>query len=379
MNDELNDKNIIIEPVQNDILEVEKYNSVNEVEQVENNPLNEIVEMEKRTNIETPNEMNQNNILNDNVSIVEIKNAEDSSVKINEENNHILNDDSIIKASDFMLKDDLDIFVGKHSDAIIYKKYSFLSGILGELWLLYRKCYIPGIILGILNCLFAAYVLFLTETPIYLYFIVRFILYFVISREIYITSAKKKIKKIEQVNISISQEELANKIQKKGGTCILVPIIYIFSIIVIVVGIFFYIYKFGTYNFNNLEIRSEGWGINESNQLVYTASDKTCIASIYYSKKDDQSVNTILYQKGVINEQQYLEQSYDLSQFEKETINDNDWYKTTITDTNNLSEDMLISEKDDYIYLVNLKGENENDYQACQEIFNDLKVRFKFR
>lgn len=274
----------------------------------------------------------------------------------------------------------LDIFVGKNAERIIHKKYNILPALLGNIWLLYRKCYLIGILFGLFDFVFILYVVFFTNTPVYVYLLLKVVLYFLISKEIYINHAKKKIKKLKEKYNNLSDEEFTKILTKSGGTTLISPIIYVLIVILITIFGFYYIYNLSTYKFYELKLRGNGWVLNNDEGLIYGDNEKTCIADIYYGTRIDDNLTSKLFEKGIITEEQYINKAtdYNFDGLDKENINGNDWYKLTIVDENSIYEDVIITEKNDAVYFINFKGNGQNDYNLCQEKFIDLKNSFDF-
>ena len=341
----------------------------------ENNEKSNNQIIENQNNLNPVSNNNQVDNINDKVvsdNEINSKKEKRSFFKKKEKKqNNVINDSE---------KSDLEIFIGKNSEKIIYNKINIIPAIFGNIWLLYRKYYLAGIILSIMEFLFILYVIFLTNTPLYVYFILRPILYFLVGKEIYINYAKAKIKEIKRKNPKLERNKEIELLQKAGGTTIIAPLIYLFITIIIFIGLFFVIYNLGSYTFYEMNLKAKDWSLNGTEGLVYGDSEKTCIVDIKYGTADNDDILSKLYEKGIITEDQYLNKSeYNFDELDKETINNVEWSKLTLVDTNNIYEDVMVTEKNNALYFVNFKGYNENDYSLCQEKFIDLKSTIKFK
>jgi hypothetical protein len=130
-------------------------------------------------------------------------------------------------------KEEFDAFIGSNSS--YYLKYTtklennnrFLSWnwpcfFLSWYWLLYRKLYVPAIILIGVNFASSR----LLERKIYLFtmFIIR-ILLAIFANNIYLNNCKSKIRTIKATLTSLTNAEYIRNLRKKGGVTLTAPII----------------------------------------------------------------------------------------------------------------------------------------------------------
>jgi hypothetical protein len=108
---------------------------------------------------------------------------------------------------EFLIRD----FIGPNNEAILTKPFN-IPAILGALYLFYRKLYLFGIILVVINAL----ITILTPLP-YLTLIFNVALVFTFNK-LYLWHVNKKIDKIKDDNIGASKDQLASICTTKGGT-----------------------------------------------------------------------------------------------------------------------------------------------------------------
>ncbi len=107
----------------------------------------------------------------------------------------------------------LSSYIGPNYEKIRSGSFNFAAAFLTNFYFFYRKMYLIGFIIVILNTI----ILILFN----LGFIVSIILFFVVgvfTNQIYMIHVKGKIRKIKADNPNLSREELANLCSKEGGT-----------------------------------------------------------------------------------------------------------------------------------------------------------------
>lgn len=129
---------------------------------------------------------------------------------------------------------DLEIFIGNNCHRIIYCNFNMCAGIFNYLWFLYRKCYIFGTMLFLME-LFCFYLLVIKFK---FNFVVIFLIYFsicsVFGNSIYLIFSKRKVKVIA------NHENFKQELIRKGGTNIIGVLI---GIIILATIILTYIVK----------------------------------------------------------------------------------------------------------------------------------------
>ena len=123
------------------------------------------------------------------------------SMPINNIVNNNLNDEELLKA-----------FIGKNYDKITTKTFNFAGFFFNSLYMFYRKMFLYGIILAIINIL----ILNIIKNNIIIILLDVVIGLFV--NKIYLYNANKKIAKIKFENQLKTTEELKNICSSKGGT-----------------------------------------------------------------------------------------------------------------------------------------------------------------
>lgn len=144
-------------------------------------------------------------------------------------------------------KEELEVFIGNNSkyyfkDIDKFKnKRKFLSWnwscfLLSSYWLLYRKLYIPAILL--IGVDFASAKFF--EKKVYLVFIISLtrIILAILANSIYLNNCINKIKNIRVTLTNFNAGEYKKKLRRKGGTSLFPPILLlILSILVSIISI----------------------------------------------------------------------------------------------------------------------------------------------
>lgn len=126
---------------------------------------------------------------------------------------------NIQKSSDEIL---LENFIGNNAFKILTKKFSFPAFFLGPMYMLYRKLYLYGFALWILNVILAH---FLPTYYMYINFGVSVVLALVFNK-IYLNHAHEEISKLKRLNAGLSFDALVSECRRKGGTNIWVTIIF---------------------------------------------------------------------------------------------------------------------------------------------------------
>lgn len=123
-------------------------------------------------------------------------------------------------------ENDLDIFIGKNSEKIIYNNFNLYSGIFNFLYYFYRKCYTFALILFIIELtIFYIWINVFNLNFIYL-FLANFLFFIMFGNSIYLAISKIKIKRI------IKKENYKDVLAYSGGTNLSAP--FIFAIFIVI-------------------------------------------------------------------------------------------------------------------------------------------------
>lgn len=126
-------------------------------------------------------------------------------------------------------------YIDKHKTNKRFLSWNWPCFFLSNYWLLYRKLYVPAVIL--ISLIFASSQLFRFKTQIFLLLILHAILG-LFANSMYLNNCERKIKKI-RTDLSISNiQEYMSKLHKKGGINWIVPLIFL---IICALGIMIYI------------------------------------------------------------------------------------------------------------------------------------------
>ena len=115
-------------------------------------------------------------------------------------------------------------FVGDKYQSISMSPFSFWAGFFGPLYFYYRKMYLYGILIAIVNVL----LMLLLFVNIWVYlgaFLAEFIILGLITNQMYLKFANKKVISIVATNPNANMVTLQTKCQSSGGTNIIVAIL----------------------------------------------------------------------------------------------------------------------------------------------------------
>lgn len=147
----------------------------------------------------------------------------------------MLNEKGKVKISKKALHEhDIEIFVGNNSEKIIFRNFNLACALFNFLYYLYRKCYLFGIILFIIEFLgFYTWTKILNLNYIFLIF-VNILFFMMFGNSIYMGIVKKRVKKHE------NKKDFKDILAYKGGTNIYAP----FVALLIIVALSFIYYFF---------------------------------------------------------------------------------------------------------------------------------------
>lgn len=268
---------------------------------------------------------------------------------------------------------DLEIYIGSNLNNILNRKINIVAGILGPIWLMYRKCYLMAIIYTIICLMFGTYIILFTNSSILIFTIIVIVFNLLFLNTMYIKHCKKEIYKIKQKN----NENIADKLKKKGGTSLIAAIIYPTIVVIIVALITLIIYNIGVYKFNTLSVNAKGWILSDTeNSIKLKDSTKVCNFKVEYIKKEE--ANNLYYNYGLISEEQFNNnESFDYTQLEQIKINDKDWYSVDFY-INDVKEQLYIAEDNNVVYFATFSSDTNDNYTNCEGNFNSIRDSFKF-
>lgn len=97
--------------------------------------------------------------------------------------------------------DDLELFIGDNSNAILYKPVNWAAAFTGGFYFVYCKCYFIGILSFIISFAISQLILYMQSTiMMFLLIGLTFIFFASLTNPIYLWWAKRKIKKIDCTN-----------------------------------------------------------------------------------------------------------------------------------------------------------------------------------
>lgn len=267
----------------------------------------------------------------------------------------------------------LEIYIGKNLNKILNRKINIIAGILGPIWLMYRKSYLMAIIYTIIYLTFGIYIILFTNSSLLIFAIITIMFNLLFLNTMYIKHCKKEIYKIKQKN----SEDLKEKLKKKGGTSIIAAIIYPIIVGIIIAFIALIIYNIGIYKFNTLSVNAKGWVLTDTdNSIKLKDSNKVCNFKVEYATKEEAS--SLFYNYGLTTEEQFNNNElFDYTQLEQSKINNKDWYSVDFY-INDVKQKLYITEDNNIIYFATFTSDTNDNYTNCEENFNKVKDSFKF-
>ena len=150
-------------------------------------------------------------------------------------NNNGIPNLGVIPNSNTNTEDDdlLKAFTGKNSDKILAGNFNFAAFFSGSIYFFYRKMYLYGVILFIIEMILSN----LLKSQL-ITIVIGLMLSFIVglkTNQLYVNHARKKIRKIKKNGTS--NEEIKSNCIKKGGTSIASAILFVVTVIIIFVVI----------------------------------------------------------------------------------------------------------------------------------------------
>ena len=191
-------------------------------------------------------------------------------------------------------------FVGDKYQAISMSPFSFWAGTFGPFYFYYRKMYLYGILLAIINTLLM--LLIFVNVWIYLgVFLAEFIIIGLITNQMYLKFANKKVLSIVVNNTNAKRQTLLTMCQSSGGTNVFLAILL--NILINGVSSFVFTLLGGVALLTSILN-----GINTHTLLYDTSStvdqviEYTLPSSLVQSEKDDSRY--IYYEQETVNNEQ---------------------------------------------------------------------------
>ena len=211
---------------------------------------------QKKENIkEKPKE--ENTIQNDNDNLTKTDNSENiSQVYVVNNNKTINNQSSLLKETEIVennkpldnkeekYQKDVDInkvlgngsedeyllssYIGPNYEKFKSGSFNVGAALLTNLYFFYRKMYLIGFIIVVLNTTVSILFNLSFIVSIFLFFILG-----VFTNQVYITHAKNKVKKIKEDNPNLSKEELTKLCVREGGTSLGSTLLGILTVLVV--------------------------------------------------------------------------------------------------------------------------------------------------
>ena len=142
---------------------------------------------------------------------------------------------------DFYMEEKLvEEYIGENAEKIMNSKTNWSAAILGEaigpVWFFYRKSYLIGFLFIFITYIVGRIANALNIKEAYH---IMFFVYLFTANKLYLWDVKRKINNIKLNNGTISEDEMAELVRKKGGTNIVGAIIYtVFIIATIILSVY---------------------------------------------------------------------------------------------------------------------------------------------
>lgn len=285
--------------------------------------------------------------------------------------------------NDNITDDDLiNAYIGKNQSKILNQKISINALLLGPYYLLYRKMYLLGIIVLLLQLILGFIPNLIVETIL---IIIINILIAVKFSNIYKSHVTKQIDKIKLQNQDKTKSELLQIIASKGGTILIIPILaaVIFPVVVYLV----FLLTNNIYSKNDAG-KVENLSVNLPSELTFYEKYSSDHFKQYYieNDKDNCEVNIVasdsaalLYkgeEKSWLESNIYLTPNDQYNGIEEKMINNKKWYTATV-----ISND----EKDYYYYIIDgsmgyeVKIEIRKDSGICTKVNKEISESLKIQ
>ncbi len=335
---------------------------------------------ENNTNIENNYEQQYNgNELNPQINSTNL--YQEQNAYENEQNNQIQTNDEIIELGEKIDPNDylLQCYIGDNYYPITNNIYNISAGFFGGLYLFYRKLYLYGIIIFLID--------FVSISIFKLYFIpviLRIVMLFSFNK-LYIYWSKKKIEQIKQQNSSENPSMIKNQCRVNGGINskgILIGIITDIGLIVVLVALCVFVrisvsifsYSFGDYRNNSDEIKTVyDTSITMKDEFLIDLPESFVDESekydyqFYYSSNNNvyESCSFHMYAVEKYNNSQELLKRIEKSSKAEETtaisekmINGIEWY--TFSEMNYYAKKTYYStKKNDIVYVIEIIKSND--------------------
>lgn len=97
--------------------------------------------------------------------------------------------------------EEIEIFIGENVDKILNKPSNYTAGFLGSLYFLYRKMYLMGAILSLIDFIYLLLILQTNNASIrFMMILIKWMMYASFTNPIYISFCKNRIKKIKNID-----------------------------------------------------------------------------------------------------------------------------------------------------------------------------------
>ena len=144
-----------------------------------------------------------------------------------------------INKEDILLK----AYIGDGYEKIKEESFSIPAFLLGPIYMFYRKLYAYAILSISLLLLFVN-LSFMNEISIIISLLVFYLLYGIFFNKIYMKEVKRRVNNIKNKNDKLKEKELIELCKYNGKPTIIVPIIYVLSIILAIGLLLLYDYTY---------------------------------------------------------------------------------------------------------------------------------------
>lgn len=268
-------------------------------------------------------------------------------------------------------------YVGENYEKIKKEQFSLATFFLGSLYFFYRKLYLFGIIYIMLSILF---------------FPIFFVVHVFISigfKYIYFNTVKKRVEKIKLENKNMDKDTILNICKKKGGTNILIVIVFIILMIIVFSVANVLVTKNISVD-NNYEVVTETSNYSLE-KLSYTIPEGFEYYDYEFLKRyslfTDNNFCTIRFsttsyidsyptEEDYMKENVYTEEEDIVFPTDTVTIGNRDWKHMKVQSTYNLNNFYVLkTEKEIY----EIETQEDIDDSTCTPYFNEILASVTYK
>lgn len=173
------------------------------------------------------------------------------------------------------------IYMGEKANKI-QAGNNFIAAILGSVWFFYRKLYVHGIVVLLLEIISYALSRGLS-LPIALFIVVRFFILFFAANIFYTNKSVSKVEKLQfnYDNSDMTKEEYIKILKKEGGTNIVSSLIGIVLLVGGIFAVYYIIPEKYLFEFETVKVKAKGWVQDGEDTIKYEDANGKCYFKEY--------------------------------------------------------------------------------------------------